>query len=115
MNKPTQAELTPAQLDQLQFSKARRVLKSIDHPLRLKIMRLVHSNREMNVTDVYKKLRLEQSVASQHLRWLREARVVKTKRDGKQICYSLNYERLAELNRIIMDFLSKNLDINNIT
>jgi DNA-binding transcriptional ArsR family regulator len=72
------------ELDMLLYRKARLVLKSIDHPLRLKIMRLIHSNREMNVTDIYKKLRLEQSVTSQHLTWLRDARVVTTKRDGNK-------------------------------
>jgi DNA-binding transcriptional ArsR family regulator len=106
-NQLTQIDITPAQLDMLLFKKARRVLKSIEHPLRLKILRLIHIKREMNVTDIYKKLRLEQSVVSQHLKWLRDARVVTTKRDGKQICYSVNYERPTEINGIITAFLSK--------
>jgi len=94
------------ELDMLSYQKARMVLKSINHPLRLKILRFIHSKHETNVTDIYEKLRLEQSVASQHLKWLRNARVVTTKRDGKQICYSLNYERSGEINRFIADFLS---------
>jgi DNA-binding transcriptional ArsR family regulator len=82
------------------------VLKSIDHPLRLSICKLIHRNGRMIVTDIYRKLKLEQSVASQHLKWLRTARVVRTERDGKRIYYSLDYERLTELNRITVAFLS---------
>jgi DNA-binding transcriptional ArsR family regulator len=70
-------------------------------------MRLIHDNREMIVTDIYTKLHLEQSVASQHLKWLRDAHVVTTKRDGKQICYSVIYERPTDINGIITPFLSK--------
>jgi DNA-binding transcriptional ArsR family regulator len=94
------------EMDTLQYRKARYVLKGIDHPLRLKILRMIHSKGETNVTDIYQRLRLEQSVASQHLRWLRTAGAVKTRREGKQIFYSLNYMRLAELNRLITAFLS---------
>ena len=46
----------------------------------------------MTVTDIYVKLRLEQSVASQHLAILRKAGVVQTERDGKFIFYSLGYQ-----------------------
>ena len=51
----------------------------------------------MTVTEIYVKLRLEQSVASQHLAILRRAGIVSTARDGKFIFYSLNYARLAEV------------------
>jgi DNA-binding transcriptional ArsR family regulator len=43
------------------------------------------------------KLRLEQSVASQHLAILRRAGIVATSRDGKFINYSVSYTRLAEV------------------
>jgi DNA-binding transcriptional ArsR family regulator len=47
------------------------------------------------------KLRLEQSVASQHLAILRRAGIVSTTRDGKFIYYSVNYQRLAEVVRFV--------------
>ena len=94
-------------VDTTALQKARLVLKSIDHPLRLSICKLIHRNGRLIVTDICKKLKLEQYVASQHLKWLRTARVVRTERDGKMIYYSLDYERLTELNRITTDFISK--------
>ena len=79
------------------FRKAAKNLKAVAHPLRQRILNHVHENKETIVTDLYKKLGLEQSVASQHLKWLREAGVVTTRRNGKQINYSVNHRRLAEL------------------
>ena len=59
----------------------------------------------MTVTEIYVKLRLEQSVASQHLAILRKAGFVKTERDGKFIYYSVNTERLEELNKFVKDLV----------
>ena len=55
----------------------------------------------MTVTDIYVKLRLEQSVASQHLAILRRAGVVVTQRQGKYIYYSLNKDRLEQISGLI--------------
>jgi len=57
----------------------------------------------MTVTDIYIKLRLEQSVASQHLAILRRAGVVITERQGKFIYYSLNNERLEQISKLVED------------
>jgi DNA-binding transcriptional ArsR family regulator len=59
----------------------------------------------MTVTELYVKLRLEQSVDSQHLAILRKAGFVKTVRDGKFIFYSVNTDRLKELNRFVEQLL----------
>jgi DNA-binding transcriptional ArsR family regulator len=93
-------------IDTPALQKVRLVLKSIDHALRLSTCKLIHRSNRMIVTNIYRKLKLEQSVASQHLKWLRMARVVRTERDGKRIYYSLDYERLTELNLITVAFLS---------
>ena len=55
----------------------------------------------MTVTDIYIKLRLEQSVASQHLAILRRAGVVITERQGKFIYYALDNERLSQISRLV--------------
>jgi DNA-binding transcriptional ArsR family regulator len=61
---------------------------------------LLDEHQKMTVTEIYVKLRLEQSVASQHLAILRRAGIVSTSRDGKFIFYSVNYNRLAEVGAI---------------
>jgi DNA-binding transcriptional ArsR family regulator len=51
----------------------------------------------MTVTEIYVKLRVEQSVASQHLAIMRKAGYLNTSRDGKNIFYSINKDRLKVL------------------
>ena len=73
------------------------VLRAINHKLRQAMVALLDEREKMTVTEIYVQLRLEQSVASQHLAILRKAGVVNTIRDGKFIHYSLNNERLAQI------------------
>lgn len=88
-------------LNYSELRKAVLVLRAVNHKLRQRIINLLEENKEMTVTDIYIKLRLEQSVASQHLAILRRAGVVSTERQGKYIYYSLDKERLMQINRLV--------------
>lgn len=92
-------------IDVLQLKKAALILRAINHKLRQQILKLLHQNGKMTVTEIYVKLRLEQSVASQHLAILRKAGYVNTLRDGKFIFYSVNYSRLDQVHSIVHDLL----------
>ncbi|HMV15778.1 MAG: helix-turn-helix transcriptional regulator [Chitinophagales bacterium] len=81
------------------------VLRSVNHKLRQEIIQLIDKNGKMTVTDLYIKLRIEQSVASQHLALLRRAGVVVTSRDGKYIYYSVDHERLDEISRLLSELV----------
>ncbi len=89
------------QLDYAELRKAVLVLRAVNHKLRQSIIDLLEENEQMTVTDIYIKLRLEQSVASQHLAILRRAGVVSTDRNGKFIYYSLDKERLSQISRLV--------------
>lgn len=92
-------------MDYIAVKKAAMVLRSINHKLRQQMIKLLEENKKMTVTDIYVKLRLEQSVASQHLAILRRAGVVKTTREGKFIYYSLNSSRIEEISKFVMDLV----------
>ncbi len=89
------------QLDYAELRKAVLVLRAINHKLRQRIIDLLEEHESMTVTDIYIKLRLEQSVASQHLAILRRAGVVITDRQGKFIHYSLDRSRLMQISKLI--------------
>ncbi|HEU4609081.1 MAG TPA: ArsR family transcriptional regulator, partial [Chitinophagaceae bacterium] len=59
------------------------------------------------VTEIYIRLRLEQSVASQHLAILRRAGIVRTDRDGKFIYYSVNTSRISAIMHCVESILSQ--------
>ncbi len=90
-------------LDYTELRKAVLVLRAVNHKLRQRMLDLLEENQRMTVTDIYVKLRLEQSVASQHLAILRKSGVVQTEREGKFIFYSLNKNRLIQISDLVED------------
>ncbi|MFY8046807.1 MAG: ArsR/SmtB family transcription factor [Chitinophagaceae bacterium] len=92
-------------IDYLNVKKASLVLRALNHKLRQQMVKMLDEKQRMTVTEIYVALRLEQSVASQHLAILRRAGIVKTERDGKFIYYHVNYDRLDQINQLIGELL----------
>jgi DNA-binding transcriptional ArsR family regulator len=90
-----------AKIDYLNVKKAALVLRALNHKLRQQMIKMLDENSRMTVTELYVQLRLEQSVASQHLAILRRAGIVKTDRDGKYIYYRVNEDRVTQINQIV--------------
>jgi DNA-binding transcriptional ArsR family regulator len=102
----TASDAGSLKVDLLNVKKAALTLRAVNHKLRQQILKLIDEHGKMTVTELYVKLRLEQSVASQHLAILRKAGFVNTERDGKFIYYSVNANRLEELNRFVQELLN---------
>ncbi|RYY16967.1 MAG: transcriptional regulator [Chitinophagaceae bacterium] len=79
------------------------ILRALNHKLRQQIVKLIDENKRLTVTEIYIRLRLEQSVASQHLAILRRAGIVKTERDGKFIYYSVSNDRVSHIMKCVED------------
>ena len=103
---PSPTMETELKIEMLQLKKAALILRAINHKLRQQILKLIHQNDKMTVTEIYVQLRLEQSVASQHLAILRKAGFVTTIRNGKFIYYSVNTDRLAEVHQFSLQLLN---------
>ena len=96
------------ELDYAKLRKAVLILRAINHKLRQQIIDLLEENEKMTVTDLYIKLRLEQSVASQHLAILRRAGVVATDRQGKFIYYRVDKDRISHISRLVEELTEYN-------
>ena len=83
------------------------ILRAIAHPLRLKILSFIDKNKSITVNKIFTSLNLDQSIASQQLNILRSANLVKTKREGKFIYYSLNYDNIERVTGLIEKFRGK--------
>ncbi len=92
---------SPLKVDLLHSKKAAMILRALNHKLRQQIVKLIDEQQKMTVTEIYVKLRLEQSVASQHLAILRRAGIVITTREGKFIFYTVDYNRLEQINQFV--------------
>lgn len=85
--------------------KSVEVLRAINNNFRQELIKLLHKHKKCNVTFLYTTLKWEQVVVSQHLRILREADFIIAERDGREIYYSLNFERFAYIDKLIKKIL----------
>ena len=88
-------------VDFINLKKAAMILRALNHKLRQQIVRILDEHKRLTVTELYIHLRLEQSVASQHLAILRRAGIVKTERDGKYIHYTINPDRIGDIMKTV--------------
>ena len=80
------------------------LLKALAHPRRLEIIHLLR-DLSLCVSEIYEMLDLPQANISQHLMILRDAGVVVTARDGKQIIYKLASPRIIKASDLLREVL----------
>ena len=73
--------------------------KVLSDPTRLKIV-LALAAEELCVIDVAQLLRLTESAVSHQIRFLRTLRLVKQRKEGKMVFYSLDDEHIEDLIRV---------------
>jgi len=68
-----------------------QLFKALGHPTRLRIINLLSDALDNNtcVEDIRFELELKQPNISQHLAILRNEKIVRFRRDGNRVCYSL--------------------------
>jgi DNA-binding transcriptional ArsR family regulator len=82
-------DLNPESLE-----KAANMLKAIAHPIRIQIVGCLEDGTKRTVSEIHKKLGIEQAIASHHLGILKDKGVLTSKREGKNIWYFLKHENL---------------------
>lgn len=77
------------------------LIKSIAHPVRLKILHVIHLYKETNVTQIKEILDLPQPTISQHLSRMQRGGVLERKKRGTEVFYTLvNEDLLLGLNHL---------------
>ena len=66
-----------------------RMLRCLGHPVRLLILDLLEKEDELTVTEIYESLGLEQAVCSQHLSLMRDKDILKHRKEGVNVYYSV--------------------------
>src|ERR1700739_701944 len=93
-------------IDYYNVKKVALTLRALNHKLRQQLLKLIDEEKKITVTEIYVRLRLEQSVASQHLSILRKAGIVNTERDGKFIYYTINHKRIDEISQFVQNLVA---------
>ena len=84
-------------LDKKKLERAAYVLKSVAHPVRISIIDLLQQKERLTVSELQEILQIEQSLLSHHLTNMRDKGVVETKREGKNVFYSLTDSSITSI------------------
>ena len=96
---------TLAEIDDITSSRLAEVFKVLGDATRIKLLALLTAD-EMRVSDIAEALSMGQSAISHQLRVLRNARLVKFRKDGKEAWYSLDDDHVVKLMRQGLDHVS---------
>lgn len=81
----------------MDYNHVSSIFKALAHPTRLKIMELLLHRESLCVCHIYEALDLEQANVSQHLRVLRNAGLLESRKEGLQVHYSICCQSIADL------------------
>ena len=70
---------------------------AVAHPARVRIVRLLISRTKCVCGEIVAEFPLAQSTVSQHLKILKESRLVEGEFDGPKVCYGINRAKLKAL------------------
>jgi ArsR family transcriptional regulator, virulence genes transcriptional regulator len=80
------------------------LLKAMSHPKRLEIIQLLRE-KELSVSQIQEMLGLSQANLSQHLMILRDAEIVLTRKNGKQVYYGLSHKNFIKASDLLREVL----------
>ena len=81
------------------------LFKSIAHPTRIAILELLRNDPSLCVCTIYEKLNLEQSNISQHLKILKTAGILNSKKCGLQVMYKVEHPTIFEILDLSKDII----------
>ena len=94
------------------LKKAVKILKLVSEESKLRIMLLLAKKGPLTVTEIATTLEMNQSTVSHHFSLLRNADLVTTRRDGKNIYYDVNDPLWREMGKQFFDYLQKGDNIH---
>ena len=98
---------TKVTFQQEKLTVSTELMRALAHPLRLKILEFLDQHKNIQVNQIYNSLKIEQSIASQHLRILKNAGVLIADKDGKYMHYTIDYQKVSNAVKAINRFMGK--------
>ncbi len=92
----------PILINDADINRAARCLKAMSHPLRLKILCVLGSEK-FSVQDIVKQVGTSQSNISQHLAILREKDILGSQKEANRVYYYIDDDRMLQLIRMMRE------------
>ncbi|MCF8274580.1 ArsR/SmtB family transcription factor [Yeosuana sp. AK3] len=82
-----------------------QIAKAIGHPARVAILQHLFKISSCICGDLVDEIGLAQPTISQHLKELKNIGIIKGNIEGTSVCYCINEEKWADIEKIFMSFL----------
>jgi len=100
---PTGSTATLPESEPLSVERISAIAKALAHPTRVRIIERLEDGSAVTARDIVSECTLAQSTVWEHLRILREAGVLGTRKDGSRISYSLRHTVLVEFSAAVVE------------
>lgn len=100
MSKPKNAEFTVEEEQVARFAKA------LSHPARVRILKILAETNSCICGGIVELLPLAQSTVSQHLKELKNAKLIDGEIDGPKTCYCLNRKNFNSIKQLFIKQLN---------
>jgi len=87
----------------LNYKKNAEVLKTLAHPIRIKILKELITRGACNVTQIVDILGIPQSTVSQHLSKMKSQKLIMNDRKGLEVYYSAQNKTINSIVEILLD------------
>jgi ArsR family transcriptional regulator len=98
----TRARSQPLTLDERTAAQVAELFRALSDASRVRIVAAL-ADCEMNVSALAQTVGISESAVSHHLRGLRQMRLVRARKNGRQVFYCLDDDHIAELFRRGLD------------
>jgi len=85
----------------MDYEKQSELLKVLGHPVRMRIVEGLQKSDGCNVSKIVRTLKVPQSSISQHLKILKTAGVISSRKEGVKTCYRVVDKRAYEILKIL--------------
>lgn len=96
-SKESNLEENTLQIDVETLERAAFILKTVAHPVRLGILKLLEKQDRLSVNQICEGLEVEQSLTSHHLSNMKLKGILFSKKEGKNVYYSLRERNILNL------------------
>jgi DNA-binding transcriptional ArsR family regulator len=84
-------------MDSNDYERSADKLRVLGHPIRLEIMHILIRKGPLNVSEVWRAVRLPQSTVSQHLNKLKSLKLVSYDRKGLEVFYRVDDPKIIKI------------------
>lgn len=88
---------TPTALDERAAAKLAELFRSFSDTSRIRIISALASGKEVNVSALAEAVGISESAVSHHMRGLRQMRLVRSRKSGRQVFYQLDDDHVVAL------------------